>query len=567
MAAIGGGVGAGLGTISGLSGSLGADVLRGALGNAITQGIGVATGLQRRFDWAGVAAAGVMAGVTGLVSRNIPGAATSGSAATFGNQFISGMAGMIAGAATRSIVNGSDFGDNIMAMLPDAIGQTIGNMVTGSIEQCMTTATAIQPEPGEEGGQFASLRISASAHGPISDLPAGASADALDGFRLRFGDDADRSAVTAKSETDIRYLLAALQNARPADVPRLYDDLLRAMSHYELAAGPGSLRATLLVPDTNELKVAEAWARGANDLARDFQARAGATGTQITRFLNHFRNSEAGEAFGHYLDNTITIASLDEISIMVADGDERRNIVRTLGAGRGDYKRQIEGTLYPLGIFQSPISLTDTPFFALNNDLEAASIYNIPSADKDALNAGLAESAGRYTYTGLLSLATGGVIGAIGLAYRPATRLTLAILDKDGRYLGAHNAGPNTPVFKNWLAQADASIEIFPSGAIRYTKSIDGKLVSVNYKDGYPDFSPFTTHPSGVTSVEIVMTGKPSDYRAANLAARRPEWGESAPKNWSWHHVQDMKTMQLIPRNINAGFPHAGGASLVRRRQ
>jgi hypothetical protein len=55
MAGIAGGVGAGLGGIGG-TGFVGG-AIRGALGSAITQGIGVATGLQKKFDWAGVAAA------------------------------------------------------------------------------------------------------------------------------------------------------------------------------------------------------------------------------------------------------------------------------------------------------------------------------------------------------------------------------------------------------------------------------------------------------------------------------------------------------------------------------
>ena len=42
--------------------AIGNAAIRGAAGSAITNGIGVATGLQKRFDWAGVAAAGVGSG-------------------------------------------------------------------------------------------------------------------------------------------------------------------------------------------------------------------------------------------------------------------------------------------------------------------------------------------------------------------------------------------------------------------------------------------------------------------------------------------------------------------------
>lgn len=43
----------------------------GVAGNLVTQGIGVATGLQSRFDWAGVAAAGIGNGV--MRGLNLPG--------------------------------------------------------------------------------------------------------------------------------------------------------------------------------------------------------------------------------------------------------------------------------------------------------------------------------------------------------------------------------------------------------------------------------------------------------------------------------------------------------------
>ncbi len=53
---------------------------------------------------------------------------------TFATDAVGGMAGLIASSATRSLINGTDFGDNILKGLPDAIGQTIGNMVAGEIE-------------------------------------------------------------------------------------------------------------------------------------------------------------------------------------------------------------------------------------------------------------------------------------------------------------------------------------------------------------------------------------------------------------------------------------------------
>ncbi len=57
----------------------------------------------------------------------------------FTGRFITSMAGGIANAATRSVIEGTDFGDNLMAALPDIIGQTIGGFVADKL--------AARPDP------------------------------------------------------------------------------------------------------------------------------------------------------------------------------------------------------------------------------------------------------------------------------------------------------------------------------------------------------------------------------------------------------------------------------------
>jgi hypothetical protein len=99
--------------------------LRGATASAITQGVGVVTGLQDKFDWAGVAAAGV-----GSMAGQMVGGQAAG-LGKFGQRLFTNMASGVANAATRSLINGTDFGDNVMAALPDIIGQTVGGLVEG----------------------------------------------------------------------------------------------------------------------------------------------------------------------------------------------------------------------------------------------------------------------------------------------------------------------------------------------------------------------------------------------------------------------------------------------------
>jgi hypothetical protein len=67
------------------------------------------------------------------------------------------MAGDIANAATRSVLDGSSFGDNLLAALPDVITQTLGNLVTGDfvsktvIPKSAALAMAFANQDGGDG--------------------------------------------------------------------------------------------------------------------------------------------------------------------------------------------------------------------------------------------------------------------------------------------------------------------------------------------------------------------------------------------------------------------------------
>jgi YD repeat-containing protein len=131
MSAISGGVGGGLGSVIKGGGML-ANAARGALGSAITQGIGVATGLQDKFDFAGVAAAAVGGAASGALGSRLP----PGMDRHVGQALVRS-ADAIANAAMRSVIRGTSFGDNLLAALPDLIGSTIGNMVAERAQQAL----------------------------------------------------------------------------------------------------------------------------------------------------------------------------------------------------------------------------------------------------------------------------------------------------------------------------------------------------------------------------------------------------------------------------------------------
>jgi hypothetical protein len=128
MAGITAGAAAGLDKLGafarlGISGSsFGAQAAQGALASGVAQGIGVATGLQSKFDFAGVAAAGLGQGV----STRIGGRDFNARAMRIG-------ADALASAASRSVLTGTSFGDNLVVVLPSVIGRTIGGAIESAL--------------------------------------------------------------------------------------------------------------------------------------------------------------------------------------------------------------------------------------------------------------------------------------------------------------------------------------------------------------------------------------------------------------------------------------------------
>ncbi len=130
-------------------GPVASGALRGAIGSAATQGIGVVTGLQKKFDFVGVAAAAAGGGAAGWASNKLAGIAHLN---RYVAQTLSGSASAIANAATRSALSGTSFGDNLLAALPDVIGATIGNMIGEAV------AGIGHRSPARSSGKNAALR-------------------------------------------------------------------------------------------------------------------------------------------------------------------------------------------------------------------------------------------------------------------------------------------------------------------------------------------------------------------------------------------------------------------------
>ena len=86
----------------------------------------------------------------------------------------------------------------------------------------------------------------------------------------------------------------------------------------------------------------------------------------------------------------------------------------------------------------------------------------------------------------------------------------------------------------------------------------------VPFRAGYPQFSTWVyVHQGSPARVQIAMTGQGRDFTLADAEMRRrdPSWVK--PAGWTWHHVEDGTTMELVPRGLNNSLTHDGGRSFV----
>ena len=126
------------------------------VGNVATQGIAMVTGLQSKFDWVGVAAsaAGAAAGslskgLAGRIGHGIVDAVGIGG--DIGTRIAGGLAegvrtaaSALASAATRTAIDGSSFGQNIIAAIPDVVA----NALKGAVGACFTGETPVHTSTG-----------------------------------------------------------------------------------------------------------------------------------------------------------------------------------------------------------------------------------------------------------------------------------------------------------------------------------------------------------------------------------------------------------------------------------
>lgn len=194
------------------------------MGNAISQGVGVALGMQDRFSWAAVAAAGAGAAAGRAVGNWATGTAenpgwkyaiaSATGSTTLANMAAvgaSGMADAVVQGAVRSLIDGSDFGDNVRAALPSVIGNMMATGIMAMIENaCFVAGTLVQTPTGLK---------------PIEELKAGDWVFARD----------------EHARTDTIHRRQILETYR-------FEDKATLIVTFETADGPVSVRTTALHP-------------------------------------------------------------------------------------------------------------------------------------------------------------------------------------------------------------------------------------------------------------------------------------------------------------------------------
>ncbi|WP_229804943.1 LysM peptidoglycan-binding domain-containing protein [Paludibacterium paludis] len=121
LSAIGSGVSAAIG--GGVQAGAWEKVGRGMLSNAVTQGVAVMTGLQKKFDWTGVAGAGLGAGVASQINL---GSIESSS----GGRIVAGTLRGVVSGGVQSVVSGHT--PNWGAIAVESFGCSLGNTLVES---------------------------------------------------------------------------------------------------------------------------------------------------------------------------------------------------------------------------------------------------------------------------------------------------------------------------------------------------------------------------------------------------------------------------------------------------
>ena len=141
--------------------------------------------------------------------------------------------------------------------------------------------------------------------------------------------------------------------------------------------------------------------------------------------------------------------------------------------------------------------------------------------------------------------------------------------DVEPKYSSYEQRVKTTPVNKGeWSSERAESLFISDkTGEVK--KYLDEAGVDgVEYKNGMPDFSPFS---KGEIKLENMTNDRKSNFSTADEELAKKwstpdkKWTAEDVADWrednkyTWHELNDLETIQLVPSKINSVFKHLGG--------
>lgn len=114
----------------------------------------------------------------------------------------------------------------------------------------------------------------------------------------------------------------------------------------------------------------------------------------------------------------------------------------------------------------------------------------------------------------------------------------------------------------HWLGQRGESKWISDNPKVNgplQAAGVDG----IEYRNAQPDFSPVS---KGQVEIPNMTTSRPANFKAADELLGK-QWGMTqeqvedwrSANSYSWHEEPDLKTMQLVPTDVNKLLGHVGG--------
>lgn len=111
-------------------------------------------------------------------------------------------------------------------------------------------------------------------------------------------------------------------------------------------------------------------------------------------------------------------------------------------------------------------------------------------------------------------------------------------------------------VGKNYPRNAQYAGKVYPIEKL--SPELQAKYPdSVRFKEtGYPDYTPYSIK-------EVQVEGLTGVYGNDEGKSNKAAGFKITPKGYTWHHVEDGKTMQCVPKDIHA-ISHTGGAAAIK---